>query len=72
MWWLPEMFLNSCANTGRTMWLLNNGMLKAAASKGFLVQQVLCLSPVMEYFDAVVQTYASLNVTSHFCVHTSA
>jgi hypothetical protein len=54
------------------MWLLKNGMLKAAASKGFLVKQVLCVGPVVEYFDAVAQIYAFLNVNSHFCVHTSA
>lgn len=39
--------LSSCANTGRITWLLKDGILKAAASQGVLVQQVLFVGPVI-------------------------
>jgi len=39
--------LSSCANIGRIMWLLKDGILKAAASQGVLVQQVLFVGPVI-------------------------
>jgi hypothetical protein len=64
--------LNSCANTGRIMWLPKDGILKAATSQGVLMEQVLFVDPVVEHFDAVAPFYACLNVNSHFCIHTSA